>query len=396
MSQAPLDERIHARAQLQHVATGLYADPTAALRAMRHEAHTQGAEAVRRKIEHDFTQYGAANPRMVAGARLRAQLVLRERVGADVERWLALDHQPPQQWMGGDNAIERGMRGPDAPSSGDVSATRRASPRTTPDPTAGLAPDERLAYERLEAFAEARERAELRQAAESELHALHDRRANLAAAEQNLPGALAAVRKEVEGTFRNEDKAMERIQAAIAQEGPTETARKVRTGALLGSEQVPIPAATRRFGILPGRDRRAEADARERVATRIEAYGHYEGAVKEWSTYTPPDGATVRGPQITRAALDREEARIRATHGIHSSEGPRARTGPPPHPSREARRLGEEAQEQLARLSPEGRERVVRAVQRSGSDRMGAALGHLQTLQMAARTIREGIEGPGG
>ena len=38
---------------------------------------------------------------------------------------------------------------------------------------------------------------------------------------------------------------------------------------------------------------------------------------------------------------------------------------------------------------------VLQAAQRSGVGRMSAAVSHLQTIQMAARTLREGIEPPG-
>lgn len=86
MSTGPLDERINARAQLQHVARGLYEDPTAALRSMRYDAHLEGADAVRRNLERDFTHYGAAKQVIGASARERAQNVLREGVALDVEQ----------------------------------------------------------------------------------------------------------------------------------------------------------------------------------------------------------------------------------------------------------------------------------------------------------------------
>lgn len=41
------------------------------------------------------------------------------------------------------------------------------------------------------------------------------------------------------------------------------------------------------------------------------------------------------------------------------------------------------------------RERVARAAQRAGADGITAALSHLQTIQMAARSFREGLEPPG-
>ena len=62
MSAAPLDDRIKARAQLEHVARALYAHPTAALRAMRYDAHIEGAEAVSRRLESDFRHYGDPTP----------------------------------------------------------------------------------------------------------------------------------------------------------------------------------------------------------------------------------------------------------------------------------------------------------------------------------------------
>jgi hypothetical protein len=105
VSAAPLDERVSARAQLDHVARSLYADPVAALRAMRHEAHEAGPEAVRRRLEQDFGEYGTPDPRVQGVARERAQQVLRDGLAADVEGWLRLDHQPPRPQLVVDHEI---------------------------------------------------------------------------------------------------------------------------------------------------------------------------------------------------------------------------------------------------------------------------------------------------
>lgn len=396
MSAAPLDDRINARAQLEHVARGLYADPTAALRAMRHDAHTQGAEEVRRRLEDDFTHYGEPTARVLGPARERAQLALREGgVAADVERWLTLDHTPAGPQLVRDGEIKRVMQAPDAEALGRAPADPRW-PLPGEDPRAGLNAEERLAYDQIEAFAEAKERADRRQAAEARLHEIADHRDNLAAAEANIPRAKAALKSEVEGVFADGAKAMEGIEAALERDGPAETARRIRSGELLKNEQKKITAPKRAFGVIPRRDRAAEAEARERVAQRIETIGYYEGDLGKWSSFQPQDGPAVHGAKNVRAALDREEAKVAADSEIGRDREQLVRNRPaPPHPVREASQLGRAAQEHLNRLPPGSRERVIRAARQSGVDRIGAALGHLQTIQMAARSFREGIEPPG-
>ncbi|HEX6369775.1 MAG TPA: hypothetical protein VF006_12725 [Longimicrobium sp.] len=396
MSAAPLDDRINARAQVEHVARGLYADPTAALRAMGHDAHTQGADEVRRRLEDDFTHYGEPATRLHGPARERAQLALRDGgVAADVERWLTLDHTPAGSQLVRGGEIESVMQAPDAEALGRTPADARWS-LPGEDPRAGLNPEERLAYDQIEAFAEAKERADRRQAAEARLHEIADHRDNLAAAEANIPRAKAALKSEVEGVFADGAKAMERIETALERDGPAETARRIRSGDLLKNEQKKITAPKRAFGVIPRRDRAAEAEARERVAQRIETIGYYEGNLGKWSSFQPQDGPAVHGAKNVRAALDREEARVAADSGIGRDREQVVRNRPAPvHPSREASQLGRAAQEHLDRLPPESRERVIRAARQSGVDRIGAALGHLQTIQMAARTLREGIEPPG-
>ena len=396
MSAAPLDDRINARAQLEHVARGLFADPTAALRAMRYDAHAQGAEEVRRRLEDDFTHYGEPAARVHGPARERAQLALRDGgVAADVERWLTLDHTPAGPQLVRDGEIERVMQAPDAEALGRAPADARG-PLPGEDPRAGLNPEERLAYDQIEAFAEAKERADRRQAAEARLHEIADHRDNLAAAEANIPRAKAELKSEVEGVFADGAKAMEGIEAALERDGPAETARRLRSGELLKNEQKKITAPKRAFGVIPRRDRAAETEARERVAQRIETIGYYEGDLGKWSSFQPQDGPTVHGAKNVRAALDREEARVAADSGIGRDREQVVRNRPAPvHPSREASQLGRAAQEHLDRLPPESRERVIRAARQSGVDRISAALGHLQTIQMAARTFREGVEPPG-
>jgi hypothetical protein len=124
--------------------------------------------------------------------------------------------------------------------------------------------------------------------------------------------------------------------------------------------------------------------------------GITKGDVGKWSTFRPENGAVATGAKNVRAALDREEARVLGESDLgpvrHQVERSRA---VPVHPSVEASQLERVARRHLDELSPVSRERVLNAARRSGSDRMGAAMGHLQTLQMAARTFREGIEGPG-
>lgn len=396
MNAAPPDERARAQAQLEQVAGRLYTDPAAALEAMRHDAAIEGAEAVRRRLEHDFTHYGEAAAQVQGPARERAQLVLSDGgLAADMERWLTPDHAPSGPPVGHDEGVEQAMRVPETAAPRHQAADVPGPPPGG-DPRTGLNAEERLAYDQLEAFAEAKERADRWQAAEARLHAIHDHRDNLAAAEEKIPPAKAALRSEVNGAFTDGAKAMEAIEAAMQRDGPAETARRIRSGEMLRKEQRTITAPTRRFGVFPRRDRAAEAEIRERVAQRIETIGYYEGDLGKWSTFQPQDGPAVNGAKNVRAALDREEAQVLANSGIGRARAHMERNRPTPlHPSVEASQLARAAQQHLDRLPAESRERVIRAARQSGLDRMGAALSHLQTIQMAARTLREGIEPPG-
>lgn len=412
MSAAPLDDRIKARAQLEHVARALYADPTAALRAMRYDAHVEGAESVSRKLEKDFREYGNPSPELHGPKGEKAQQALREGgVAADVERWLRIDHTPPEPQLVHDSEIERVMEAPDAEALGrdPHEADRRSAGA---DPRDGLNPDERLAYEQLEAYADARDRELERQAAESQLHAIADHRDNLRAAEEQLPGAKAALQDEVEKTYRDGSRGlfgvkregaggepaspMEKIKAAMEADGPAETARRIRSGELLGKQQKPIPSRKRFLGVFSRRDSSEEVNARERVAKRVETVGYYEGDLGKWSTFQPKVGPPVTGAKNVEAALALEEARVLAESGLgpvrkEIARSRRAR----PHPSLESSQLGNAARRQLDRLPQESRDRIARVAQRSGADKISAALGHLQTIQMAARTLREGVEPPG-
>lgn len=396
MNSTPTEDQTRPRAQLEHVARRLYEDPDAALRAMRHDIDVEGAEAVRRRLEHDFTHYGEAAPSVQGPARDRAQVVLRDGgLAADMERWLTVDHTPSRPQLAQEESVEQVMRAPEPEALGRQPVAAHDPPPGT-DPRAGLNAEERLAYDQLEAFAEAKERADRWQAAEARLHAIQDHRDNLAAAEKQVPPAKEALKTEVEAAFTDGAKAMQRIEAAMQQDGAAETARRIRSGELLNKDQRKITAPKRLFGVLPQRDRAAEAEIRERVATRIETIGYYEGDLGKWSTFQPQDGAAVQGAKGVRAALDREEAQVVANSGIGRAREQVARNRPtPPHPSVEASQLARSTQQHLDRLPPESRERVIRAAQQSGLDRMGAALSHLQTIQMAARTFREGIEPPG-
>jgi hypothetical protein len=308
--------------------------------------------------------------------------------------------------MVADTSIESVLRAPDAEALGrDPSAWDRRNP----DPAHDLSPDERLAYEQLEAYGAARERVAQRQAAEAQLHGIADHRENLQAAEDNLPQAHAALRREVEDTYADGKPdfiarrqgiskgtpAVETIEAALKRDGPAETARRIRSGELLGKQQKPIDGP-RGFLGFARRDSAAEMEARERVAKRVETIGYYEGDLGKWSTFQPQDGPPVTGAKNVRAALDREEAKVLADSGLGTARKEIARNRPvAAHPSREASQLGSAARSQLDRLSPESRDRVARAAQRSGADRVTAALGHLQTIHMAARSLREGVEPPG-
>lgn len=394
---APTKDQIRARAQLELVAQRLYEDPDAALRAMRHDLDVEGAEAVRRRLEQDFTHYGEAAAAVQGPAGERAQMVLRDGgLAADMERWLAAGHTPSGPRLAQEDNVGQVVRAPE-PEVGARQPAAADGPPPGTDPRAGLNAEERLAYDQLEAFAEAKERADRWQAAEARLHAIQDHRDNLAAAEKQIPPAKNALKAEVEAAFTDGAKAMERIEAAMQQDGAAETARRIRAGELLSKDQRKITAPKRLLGVLPQRDGAAEAEIRERVATRIETIGYYEGDLGKWSTFQPQDGPAVQGAKGVSAALDREEAQVVANSGIGRVREQVARNRPPPpHPSVEASQLARSAQQHLERLSPESRERVIRAAQQSGLDRMGAALSHLQTIQMAARTFREGIEPPGG
>lgn len=394
MSTGPLDERINARAQLQHVARGLYEDPTGALRSMRYDAHLEGADAVRRNLERDFTHYGAAKQAIGAPARERAQNVLREGVALDVQRWLSLDHTAPPLQLPTDREIQPVMQGLAADPPSDAADLRWDSPQ--PKFREPLTPDEQLAYDQIGAYADARAKAREWQAAEARLHGIQDHRAHLDVAEQNLPRARSAMREEVSAACRDGDSAVKRIEADLARNGPVRTAERIRSGALLKGDLKPI-AASPRFGIFPRRDREAEAEVLERLAKRVETIGYYEGDLGKWSRFEPESGPPVQGAKNVRAALDHEEARILGTSGVNRTREDldRSRVAPP-HPSREASRLERVMQKHLDALPPESRERVLGAAHMSGGDRIGAAIGHLQTIQMAARTFREGIEGPSG
>ncbi len=396
MNAAPPDERAKAQKQLEKVVPKIYADPEAALIAMRNDIAVEGAEAIRRKLEHDFTHYGSPAPEVHGPVRQQVQEVLRDgNLAADMQRWLTIDHTPSAPQTGREEKVEQVVHARENETTGLRWSDAPAPPRVG-DPRAGLNAEERLAYDQLEAFADAKERADRWQAAEARLHAIHDHRDNLAAAEANIPQAKTVLKSEVEEAFTDGPRAMERIEAAMESDGPAETARRIRSGELLGKEQRKTTAPKKFLGVLPRRDRAAEAEIRERVAQRIETIGFYQGDLGKWSTFQPQDGPAVHGAKNVQAALDREEARVVADTGIgRARERAQRNRSTPPHPSVEANQLARAAQQHLDRLPADSRERVVRAARQSGSDRMGAALGHLQTIQMAARTLREGIEPPG-
>ena len=394
MNAAPPDDQIRAQGQLETVAGRIYADPAGALLAMRDEAHRHGPEAVRHGLEEDFTRYGEPADAVQGPTRHRVQTVFREsRLAADIERWLAVDGSAPNPQIEGSGEVELVATAPEPPAH-----TPAPTPRAgrAGDPRDGLNAEERLAYDQLEAFAEAKERADRWQTAEARLHAIYDHRDNLAAAEEKIPAAKDALRREVDIAFTDGTDAMKQIESAMQRDGPADTARRVRAGELLRKEQRKVTAPTRRLGLIPRRDRAAEAEIRERVAQRIETIGFYEGDLGKWSTFQPQHGPAVQGTKNVRAALDREEAQLVADSGIGRVREQVERTrSTPVHPSVEASQLARAAQHHLDRLAPESRERVIQAAQRSGVDRMGAAVAHLQTIQMAARTLREGIEPPG-
>ena len=394
MNAAPPDDRIRAQRQLETVAGRIYADPAAALLAMREDAQRLGPEAVRRRLEDDFTRYGEPAVTVQGPARNRVQNVLRENgLAADMERWLAVDRSAPNPEIVGDGEVDVAATAPEPPAHTPAPAPRASRPG---DPRDGLNADERLAYDQLEAFAEAKERADRWQSAEARLHAIYDHRDNLAAAEAKIPAARDALRREVDVAFTDGEGAMKQIDAAMRRDGPADTARRIRSGKMLAKEQRKITAPTRRLRVIPQRDHAAETEIRERVAQRIETIGFYEGDLGKWSTFQPQDGQAVQGAKNVRAALDREEAQLVADSGIGRVREQAERTrATPVHPSVEASQLARAAQLHLDRLPPESRERVIQAAERSGVGRMSAAVSHLQTIQMAARTLREGIEPPG-
>lgn len=396
MNTAPTEDQTKLRAQLALVARRLYGDPDAALRAMRNDADISGTEAVRRRLEHDFRHYGEATAAVQGPAREQAQTVLRDGgLAADMERWLAVDHTPGPRLTPVEDAGQT-IHAPQPDMAGRQPVGAHG-PLRGADPRAGLNAAERLAYDQLDAFAKAKERLERWLAAEARLHAIQDHRDNLAAAEEKAPAAMTALKTEVDGAFTDGAKAMDRIVVAMQESGAAEAARQIRSGELLKGDQRQITTSKRRFLLFAQRDLDAEAQVRERVATRIETLGYYEGDLGKWSTFQPLDRPAVTGAENVRAALELEEAKVVSDSGIGRAREQALQNRPTlPHPSTESSQLALSAQQHLDRLPPESRERVIRAAQQSGLDRMGAALNHLQTIQMAARTFREGIEPPGG
>jgi hypothetical protein len=241
---------------------------------MRDEANREGAETVRRRLEDNFTRYGDAASEVRGPARQRVEIVLCDGgLAADMEGWLSADRTPPEPRIEEGGEVERTAR-PSAPEQREPEPV--ATPGRAPggDPRAGLNAEERLAYEQLEAFAAAKERADRWQAAEARLHAIYDHRDNLAAAEEKIPSARAALGREVEGAFTDGAKAMKEIESTMQRDGSAETARRIRSGEMLGKEQRQITAPTRRFGVLPQRDRAAEAALRERGPEFAPGHAH--------------------------------------------------------------------------------------------------------------------------
>lgn len=394
MSAAPRDERIQARTQLKLVADALYANGTEALSRMRRDAHLEGAASVQRKLEEDFTCYGEAHPRVAGPTRERAVEQLREHgLAGEIGKWLSVDHPSPEARLVSDAEIERSLAGPDAEVLGR--APREPAPATAIDPRFELNEQESIAYAHLEAYAAAKERADQRTAAEARLHDIYDHRANLDAAESKLPAAREALQADLDDVCRDGETAMDRVARSMEQRGPADTAREIRRGALLNGDLKPINRE-RRWLLFAARDRAAEKRVLERLAQRVETLGYYEGDIGKWSTFRPENGPVATGAKNVRAALDREEAKVLADSDLGPIRRQIERSRPAQvHPSVEASRLERVVQRHLEDLPPVSRERVLNAAGRSGSDRMGAAMGHLQTLQMAARTFREGIEGPG-
>lgn len=409
MSDAPRDERLYARAQLESFAKALYSDPTAALAAMRHAAHLEGTEAVRQQLERDFKAYGTPTPNL---RELEAQRALRDGgLAEDLEGWLRLDHTSPQQRIVPDTEIERALSGPDAESLG----RRPLGAGAREEPNGGiyedrskeaewsrvrgrqhLNPDEAIALEQVEAFAAARERAKHRATTDGQLLGVADHLAYLKAAEVKVPAAREALKAELPSVFTKPTAAETVLEEAMKEHGPAETARRVRSGDLLAGEQKKVFLKDRAMGIFPRRDHAAEAVNRERVATRIETIAVCEGDLGKWSTYQPLNGDPVTGAQNVKAALELDRARI-ISDGDYNAADIREierSTGSKPHPALETEQLERSARAHLESLSPASRERVVQAA-RSGSDAVASAIGYLQTIQMATRTIREGIEGPG-
>jgi hypothetical protein len=521
VSDAPRDERVYARAQLEHFTNALYSDPSGALAAMRHAAELEGTEAVRNKLEHDFKAFGQPAPKLLD---LEAQRALRYGgLAKDLEGWLRLDQTAAPPQIGPDGAIEGPVNAPDAESpdgpphdapprqepsggiredraigpeneidravhvpaaeslgqrrldapvpqepNGDIHEVRvigtnteiaegnvpdaesleqrPLAPAVRQEPSGGiredrairsdteigavnapnaeslgrrppdaalpqeqnggfygdrarrqhLSPDEAAVLEQVEAFAAARERAKQRATSDGQLLGVADHLAHLQAAEAKLPAAREALKAELPGVFTKPSAAEKVIEEAMKEHGPAETARRVRSGDLLAGEQKKVFLKDRAMKIFPRRDHAAEAVNRERVAKRIETIAVCEGDLGKWSTYQPLDGAPVSGAQNVKAALELDRARIISDGGYNAADVREIErsTASKPHPALEAEQLERSARANLESLSPASRERVVQAA-RSGSDAVASAIGYLQTLQMATRTIREGIEGPG-
>jgi hypothetical protein len=399
VSDAPRDERLYARAQLETFAKALYSDPTAALAAMRQAAHLEGTEAVRQQLEEDFKAYGSPAPNL---RELEAQRALRDGgLAEDLEGWLRLDHTPPQQRSVPDTEIERALDGPDAESLGrrPRDAAGRQERNGINANGAGrqhLSPDEEAVLGQVEAFAAARERAKHRVTTDAQLLGVADHLAYLKDAEAKIPAAREALTAELPGVFTNPTSAEKVLEDAMKEHGPAETARRIRSNDLLAGEQKKVFLKERAMGVFPRRDHAAEAVNRERVAKRIETIAVCEGDLGKWSTYQPLEGAPVNGAQNVKAALELDRARI-ISDGDYNAADVREierSTASKPHPALEAEQLERSARANLESLSPASRERVVQAA-RSGSDAVASAIGYLQTIQMATRTIREGIEGPG-
>lgn len=397
-----------AREYLGKMSDALWVDAKAALERMR-EAMRQDPDRVRDLLAAGhLKEFGTPHTRRPSENALVSKTLADG--GADrIERNLRIDAgmpprapRPQAPAMVTDEEIRRALDGPDAESLGRAEPdTRTAGAADTrdrddsppapgdsdqrdagSDPYDGLDEDERRAYDELNDFAEAQARVDARREAEAQIHGIRDHREHLKAAEANLAAAEAELAGQVDATYRSPESAMRKIEESIASRGVEETAKRIRSGKLLGNDQNQIRGEPRLFHPNGKRDRRAEASARDQVATRIESVGAQRAELAKYSRYqTFNGGPDVVGAEDVYKALDRDERRIREQSGIATGD----------NPYREANDLGRRASDRMSGLSERGKARVG---DRLAQSRKVPVAPVLQKIERIARLVKEGMEGP--